>query len=64
MHATDREVGFTELLGKPIDLPAGVAEHDGLCDGQTADSGRHRHIQLSAVIPRSLVRLKDDSRVV
>ena len=46
MHATDREVGFTELLGKPIDLPAGVAEHDGLCDGQTAGSGRHRHVQL------------------
>lgn len=34
VHARDCEVGLTHLVGEPVDLAAGVAEDDCLCDGQ------------------------------
>lgn len=34
VHAADGKVGFTELLGQPVDLSTGVAEDDGLGDGE------------------------------
>lgn len=36
MHAANGEVRLTKLLRKPVDLPTGVAEHNGLGDGQAA----------------------------
>lgn len=35
MHAADREIRFTHLLRQPINLAFGVAEDDGLGDGQS-----------------------------
>ena len=34
VHGRNGEVGFTHLVGKPVDLAAGVTEDDGLCDGK------------------------------
>ena len=34
VHAADGEVGLAHLLGQPVDLAAGVAEDDGLGDGE------------------------------
>ena len=33
VHGRDGEITLGELLGEPVDLPAGVAEDDGLGDG-------------------------------
>lgn len=33
VHGRDREVTGSELVGEPVDLPAGVAEDDSLSDG-------------------------------
>lgn len=33
-HDGNSEVSFVHLLAQPIDFPPGVAEDDGLCDGQ------------------------------
>jgi hypothetical protein len=33
VHGGDSEVTGSELVGEPVDLSAGVAEDDGLCDG-------------------------------
>lgn len=35
VHRGDGEVGLTHLVGQPIDLTAGVAEDDGLCDSKS-----------------------------
>mmetsp|Transcript_34310 Transcript_34310/g.84975 ORF Transcript_34310/g.84975 Transcript_34310/m.84975 type:complete len:251 (-) Transcript_34310:420-1172(-) len=34
VHRTHREVGLAHLLCEPVDLGLGVAEDDGLCDGE------------------------------
>mmetsp|Transcript_1012 Transcript_1012/g.2689 ORF Transcript_1012/g.2689 Transcript_1012/m.2689 type:complete len:399 (+) Transcript_1012:376-1572(+) len=34
VHRRDGEVGLSHLLGEPVDLFLGVAEDDGLCDGE------------------------------
>lgn len=34
VHSRDSEIGLAHLLGKPVDLPARVAEDDGLRDGK------------------------------
>jgi len=34
MHAADGKVRFSQLLSQPVDLSTGVAEHDGLCNGE------------------------------
>ena len=36
MHARHCEVPALHLLSEPVDLPAGVAVDDGLCDGQSS----------------------------
>ena len=34
VHTADCEVGFAHLVGQPVNLPASVAENDGLCNGK------------------------------
>lgn len=33
MHGGDGEITGSEFIGEPVDLSSGVAEDDGLCDG-------------------------------
>jgi hypothetical protein len=38
MHAADGKVRFSQLLSEPIDLSTGVAEHNGLCNGEAIET--------------------------
>lgn len=58
VHGGDSEVTGSELVGKPVDLSAGVAEDDGLGDGDSLVEIRKR-VELPLLLLNSNVELLD-----
>jgi hypothetical protein len=58
VHGRDGEVTSSELVGEPVDLPAGVAEDDGLGDGNGLVQIRER-VELPVFLLDSNVELLD-----
>ena len=58
VHGRDSEVASGELVGEPVDLPAGVAEDDGLGDGDSLVQIR-QSVELPIFLLNSNVELLD-----
>lgn len=57
VHGGHSEVPLVHLLGQPVHLPPGVAEDDGLCDGE-------RLVEIAQCIELPLLALHGDEELL